>query len=183
MSQFFDRKTDAFFGSLRHAGYLLLLAGLVLGSSPWWKEGDADQKVQMLAVGTLLFLLGILFRYTHHGFQLDFEKRRLREYLRMFGLRSGKWAPFPAFERVVLSSTLKAAHDHGHLHPGEKPVPPVTWYTIGLYTGTEEPAYELRTDNQADALKTTQLLAERLDIPAEDKAFPLDPFFTKEADR
>ncbi|WP_181309046.1 hypothetical protein [Rufibacter sp. XAAS-G3-1] len=168
MSQhLFDRKTDSFFGPLSYLGYALLLASLVLGSSPWW-YGPASAKVQMLAVGALLLLLGILFKFTFHGFQLDFQNRRLREYLSMFGLKTGKWAPLPAFQKVVLTSNLRPSDDHGHSHD-HKPAPLVMWYTIGLFSHSDEADYELRTDNQQDALKTLRLLSGKLGIPAEDR--------------
>ncbi|GGK62172.1 hypothetical protein ACD591_00040 [Rufibacter glacialis] len=165
----FDRKTDSFFGPLRYLGYVLLLVGAGVAGSPWWRGSEAD-KGQAWAVGGLLMLLGILFRFTFHGFQLDFQKRRVREYLSMFGLKTGKWAPLPAFNRVVLTSHLRAAddhgHDHGHSHE-EKPAPPVLWYTLGLYSQSEEADYEFRTDNAEDAHKTLHLLATRLGIVAE----------------
>ncbi|RNI31579.1 hypothetical protein [Rufibacter latericius] len=163
----FDRKTDSFFGALSYVGYALLLAGLVLGSSAWWRTDDVD-KVQMLAVGTLLLLLGVLFKFTFHGFQLDLQHRRVREYLSMFGLKTGKWAPLPAFQHVRLTSHLRLAKDHGHTHDHDhEPAAPVMWYTIGLYSQSAEPDYELRTDNAEDALKTLHLLSTQLGIPAE----------------
>lgn len=174
MPHLFDRKTDAFFGSLRYLGYLLLPAGIIIGGATLWSDAD---KAQLLSVGILLFLLGFLFQSTYHGFQIDFKKRRVREYLSMFGLKTGKWAPLPPFDRVVLTSNLRStAEDHGHHHDGKKPAPLVTWYTIALYSQPEEADYELRTDNHQDAQQTLQLLAERLNIPAEDKAAPLNPF-------
>ncbi|WP_207435189.1 hypothetical protein [Sabulibacter ruber] len=173
MNHLFDRKTDSFFGTLSYLGYVLLLAGLLTGSSPWW-SGDVDQ-AQMLSVGALLFVLGLLFKYTYHGFQIDFQNKRVREYLSMFGLKTGRWAPLPAFKQVLLSSNLGHAHahdhdhEHGH-HHHEEPAPLVTWYTIGLYSTSPEPDYELRTDSQQDALQTMELLANRLHIPAENRA-------------
>ncbi|MBC3539255.1 hypothetical protein ACFSC6_07850 [Rufibacter sediminis] len=169
----FDRKTDSFFGSLRYLGYVLLPAGILLGGSPLWSGAD---QVQMLSVGALLFLLGILFQSTYHGFQLDFKNRQVREYLSMFGLKTGKWAPLPAFQRVVLTSRLRSSqdHDHGHSHDHE-PAAPVMWYTIGLFSQTEQPDYELRTDNQPDALKTLRLLSTELGIPAEDQTTSSSP--------
>lgn len=124
-------------------------------------------------------VLAVLFKYTYHGFQLDFEQRRVREYLSMFGLKTGRWVPLPAFTNVRLSARLHAAQDHGHQHPGQKPAPPITWYTIGLHSQPEEADYELRTDNRPDALATLHLLAERLGIPAEDATFPANPFDVK----
>ncbi|KAA3439748.1 hypothetical protein [Rufibacter hautae] len=169
MRQLLDRKTDSFFGPLRYLGYALLLAGLVLGSSPWWRT-DAVDKVQMLCVGALLLLLGVLFKFTFHGFQLDLQHRRVREYLSMFGLKTGKWAPLPAFQRVRLTSHLRTTedhdHEHGHTHDHE-PAASVMWYTIGLYSQSAEPDYELRTDNAEEALKTLHLLSDELRIPAE----------------
>ncbi|MFC6997235.1 hypothetical protein [Rufibacter roseus] len=178
MSHLFNRKTDAFFGSLRFLGYVLLPAGIILGASPLWSGAD---KVQMISVGAVLFLLGILFQSTYHGFQIDFKRRRVREYLSMFGIKTGEWAPLPAFERVVLTSNLGSAHnhDHGHDHAHQhdhKPAPLVTWYTISLFSDSEHADYELRTDNSEDALSTLKLLAERLGISAVDKTRPLDPF-------
>lgn len=166
MSHFFDRKTDSFFGSLHYLGYILLLAGLIIAGSPWWS--NAVEKAQMLSVGTLLFLLGLLFKYTYHGFQLDFQGRRVREYLSMFGIKTGKWVPFPTFQRIILTSNLAQADDHEHHHEGE-PAPLVTWYTIGLYSQPKEADYELRTASQEDARQTLHLLATRLHVPAEDK--------------
>ncbi|GAB2545687.1 hypothetical protein [Rufibacter soli] len=167
MSHLFDRKTDNFFGSLSYLGYVLLLVGLATASSPWWWGEGADQ-TQMLAVGGLLVVLGFLFKFTYHGFQLDLQHRRVREYLSMFGFKTGKWAPLPAFQRITLTS-LQAAHDydHGHSH-GEESAPLVTWYTIGLYSQSPSADYELRTDNQEDARQTLKLLAEKLGIAAED---------------
>ncbi len=137
----------------------------------FWSAAD---KVQMLSVGALLFLLGVLFQSTHHGFQLDFKKQRVREYLSMFWFKTGKWAPLPAFRRVVLSSNLgPGPNDHGHVHDGEEPKPLISWFTISLYSQAEAPDYELRTDNKADAHKTLQLLAKQLNIPAEDTTRPL----------
>ncbi|MFB9863553.1 hypothetical protein [Rufibacter immobilis] len=166
----FDRKTDSFFGSLRYVGYVLLPAGIILGGSPWWSGAD---KAQMLSVGVLLSLLGLLFQSTHHGFQIDFRDRRVREYLSMFGLKTGKWAPLPAFQYVQLSSNLAPAHahdhEHDHDHSHEDPAPLVPWYTIGLYSRQQEADYELRTDSREDALKTLQLLSKQLNIPIQDK--------------
>ncbi|WP_205504188.1 hypothetical protein [Rufibacter psychrotolerans] len=171
MNHLFDRKTDAFFGSLRYLGYVLLPGGIILGGSPLWSGTD---KVQMLSVGTLLVLLGLLFQGTYHGFQIDFQNKRVREYLSMFGLKTGKWAPLPAFKQVLLTSNLGHAHahdhDHEHGHHHDEPAPLVTWYTIGLYSTSPEPDYELRTDSQQDALQTMELLAKRLHIPAENRA-------------
>lgn len=163
----FDRKTDSFFGSLRYLGYVLLPAGIILGGSPFWSGAD---KVQMLSVGALLFLLGLLFQSTYHGFQLDFQNRRVREYLSMFGLKTGKWAPLPTFTHVRLTSNLRTAedHDHGRTHDHE-PAAPVMWYTIGLHSQSTQADYELRTDNQQDALQTLHLLSGKLNIPAEDR--------------
>ncbi len=169
MRHLLDRKTDSFFGPLSYLGYALLLVGLVLGSSPWWRT-DAVDTIQMLSVGALLLLLGVLFKFTYHGFQLDLQHRRVREYLSMFGLKTGKWAPLPAFQKVRLTSHLRTAedhdHDHGHTHDHE-PAAPVLWYTIGLYSQSQEPDYELRTDSAEEAQKTLHLLSSQLNIPAE----------------
>jgi len=165
MQDLFDRKTDPYFGSLRYLGYLLLPAGIIVAGAALWSGAD---KIQLLSVGGLLFLLGLLFQTTHHGFQIDFKHRRVREYLAMFGVKSGNWVPLPQFQKVVLSSNLAPADDHGHDH-GDTPAPLVTWYTIGLYSGSPEADFELRTGHQEDALKTLHLLANRLDILAEDR--------------
>ena len=122
-------------------------------------------QLQMLAVGGLLLVLGILFKFTYHGFQLDFEQRRVREYLLMFGIKFGQWAPLPAFERVVLTTNMLP---QGHDHPGEEPAL-VKWYTVGLFVTDEEPAYELRTSHEHEALQTLELLSQRLQVPSENK--------------
>ncbi|QHL87647.1 hypothetical protein GU926_09440 [Nibribacter ruber] len=164
MSHIFDRKTDSFFGTLSYAGYGLLLVGALTASSPWWWSGEVNQ-TQMLAVGVLLLVMGVLFKFTHHGFQLDFEQRRVREYLLMFGIKFGQWAPLPAFERVILTTNM-IPQDHDH--PGEEPAL-VKWYTVGLYSTGEEPAYELRTSHEHEALQTLELLSQRLQVPSENK--------------
>ncbi|MBA9079619.1 hypothetical protein [Rufibacter quisquiliarum] len=169
MQDLFDRKTDPYFGSLRYLGYLLLPAGIIVAGAAAWSGADA---VQLVSVGGLLFLLGLLFQTTHHGFQIDFKNRRVREYLTMFGVKSGNWVPLPQFQKVVLSSNLAPADDHDHAHDhhhDDKPAPLVTWYTIGLYSASPEANFELRTGHQQDALKTLHLLAAKLGVPAEDK--------------
>ncbi|ALI98462.1 hypothetical protein [Rufibacter tibetensis] len=174
MNHLFDRKTDSFFGALSYLGYVLFFAGIVVASLHWWWPGKYVDPTQTIATGALLVLLGFLFKYTYHGFQLDFQNRRVREYLSMFGLKTGKWAPLPAFKQILLTSTLRSSedhdHDHGHPHShDDEPAPPDMWYTIGLYSQSEEADYELRTDNAEDAHKTIQLLADRLGIPSENR--------------
>lgn len=97
---FFDRKTDSFFPfQFVFAGYILVLFGVYL-------------LVRYNLLGLLAVLGGLFVSFSFTGIQIDFKNQEYREYLGVFQLKRGRWAPLPDIRYVTVFADRSVQEMH-----------------------------------------------------------------------
>ena len=91
-----DNRLDPYFPrSFRWLGYMLIPLGI--GGS------FASQGVQGMIWPVIALVAGIVFIWTSYGSQIDFDQKRVREYIGLFGLKRGEWTRLPELDKIFIT--------------------------------------------------------------------------------
>src|SRR5690606_29976841 len=119
-----------------------------------------------LYVGTAAVVLGSIIVSSYGGTEIDFNKKRVRDYFSISGYRFGRWTALPNIQRV---SALSVDHQATNTANGISP----TWsgtltdHRVHLYSENATPILSFVYSNKQRAIEAARILSSNLETDCE----------------
>ena len=150
-----------YFGGLRNVSFLLMAAAIYIWATPLFMV-QQNSLLQTFLVGLSAMLIGLLIRFTRYGYQFDFAKMKYREFILIFGLKTGGWQTLDNLSSIMLSikdrSVLKTPGIVAPANTSDEPV-----YVIALYSGSM-PKIVIPLEDKDEALNLIEVLSIKLNL-------------------
>lgn len=160
--QIFTRKIGNIFGRAIFAGYVLIFIGLAVFIFSALFEAYRSHFYIGGIIGFLIVLLGLLFSFSYYGVDVDFERKKIRNFKVYIGVKVGGWHNMPNYESVVVERV-----DPENPSSFEGITPAVRWYKIRyaviLAAGARAQLVSVKP-NADTAHADAQILASKLNL-------------------
>ena len=161
----FSHKSEYFFGDAARLWWAFELAGLFALLSPNFIELDVSL-TRVLVVGFVFVVVGLVLKLHHSGIQIDNKTGQARNYLTVFGVKTGDWRPLPSIKKITSTSkNVSSWNTPNGISPTFKTNR--TIYTIALFADNQHPEYFIQTENKAQAEKRAIELSKLLNASVE----------------
>jgi hypothetical protein len=152
-----DNKLSLYFHQLfQQLGWLLLLFGFLL----------LIKAIPMpnLLIPVLIILAGLVFSLTYRGARIDLQRRQIKQYVGLFGLKLGPWKPLPELKEVVFTSNSYSQQIHSIVSRRSLDTKE---FRAFVKSENHKILFSAGTDAQS-VKKDAQTVAKRLSLPATD---------------
>jgi hypothetical protein len=141
-------------------GSLFIIAGLFALVSPAFFNIEISlERVIGVGVGALIF--GLLIVASYSGTLLDFSNSRFKQYVTIFGYKTGEWTKLPNIIKVkVISSSKLMTNKPNGLSPTFSGK--VTDFKVQLYSNASKPILSFVYSKQDRSVKDAEILAANL---------------------
>jgi hypothetical protein len=108
--------------------------------------------------GIVFVLVGILLITNFRGLQVDPEKKLIRNYTAILGIKTGEWQSLPVIKKITYTSrNVSSWNTPNGISPTFKTNS--TIYTIALFTDEENMVYFIQSENKKLADKRAKKLS------------------------
>lgn len=139
-------------------GAILLLAGVIVLIISLFIEAEDDLQ-KPLWVGISAFLAGLIIINIYEGTSIDLENKKVKDYVSLFGFKSGTWRNLPPLKTIKLVPIeQKTTNTPNGVSPTLSFIK--SSYQIILFFSSENPIYTFSYNNKAEAQIKYNLLSE-----------------------
>lgn len=138
-------------------GTLLVLAGVFALASPTFlKSGSSLERVLVVGIGAIM--IGLLIISSYNGTQIDFKRKRFREYFSVGGYKFGEWIALPDILKIkVISNSFLSSNTSNGISPTLSGK--VTRYHTFIYSNSSEPLFSFEYSKMDEAVRQAKRLA------------------------
>ena len=159
--KYYNFKRRHLFSGPHLLGFLFIAVGIFAIISPAIIKSDSSLN-RSFYVGATAIILGSMIVLTYSGTVIDFNKKRVKEYLSVFGYQFGEWTNLPNIIKIaVITVNYKATNTPNGISPTWSGN--VTDYKVFLYSKKSTPILSFIFSNKERAVKAAKLLSANLD--------------------
>ena len=166
MNRSLEIRTANVFGYAVYFWVLFTAIAVVFWMSPLFIEQE-NPLLRTMVLGAVSFLIGLCFRFSYLGVEIDADKEKVRKFTSILGFKIGDWENLPALQKLVLTSAVSNAWNTPNgISPTFRSTS--TLYVITLVADSAIDNITIKLQNKTQAQASAKALAELLHLETQD---------------